>query len=510
MPDLPTQNSSSIPTPLDVSDQISAPGPAASQSSPVPVSAPTPSVVSPSEQHPPQSPPLPQSGSNPFLVEQGGSGADGSKQSLLVRLPWKYILMLLGVVVLLVSIFFGVRAFLAAGGGEEKGVVEIVYWGITYDEAAIAPQLVAYEKQTGVRVRYVKQAEQDYRERLMSSLVKGGGPDVFEFHNTWVPMFSSHLSVLPAQVIDASSFQSSFYPVVSADVQKGGSYVGVPLSFDGLGLFVNSDILASVDKLPPKTWDELRQIAELVTQKDSEDRIVRAGVAVGLTTNVDYWQDILSLMMLQVGTNPGKPSAPLAQDALSFFTSFPSLGVWDETLPSSGEAFAGGRLAMYFAPAREVASIKRLNPNLNFQVVAAPQLAKLNPADPDVSLASYWLQGVGLKSTHSVESWQFVKYLSLQPQAQALGKDFPYARVDMAPIQMDDPYLGAYVKQGKNARSSYLVAGTFDGPTGINGRISKLYEEAVSGFLARQSVDTTLESLVSGVLEVVASYAPKK
>jgi hypothetical protein len=222
--------------------------------------------------------------------------------------------------------------------------------------------------------------------------------------------------------------------------------------------------------------------------------------------------------MLQVGTDPGKPSAVLAADALSFFTSFPSLGVWDETLPSSGEAFANCRLAMYFAPARQIAEIKRLNPNLNFQVVPTPQLAKLNPADGDIFLASYWLQGVGVKSTHVLESWQFTKYLSLQPQLEALfeanktskGVGFPYARTEMASIQMDDPYLGAYVRQGANARSSYLVAGTFDGPTGINTRISNFYEEAVAGFISRQSLESIVQSLVTSVAEVVSSYAPKK
>src|SRR3972149_6732079 len=112
------------------------------------------------------------------------------------------------------------------------------------------------------------QSHQDYRERLTNSLAKGEGPDIFRFHNSWVPMFRKELDYLPPSVMSPSEYSQTFYPVVTSGLTSGTGMVGIPLEYDGLVLYINQDIFDQNAKSPPTTWDDLRQTAISLTKKD--------------------------------------------------------------------------------------------------------------------------------------------------------------------------------------------------------------------------------------------------
>jgi len=387
--------------------------------------------------------------------------------------------------------------------------VTLTYWGLWEEENIINEAISEYQKtHPNVKITYVFQSPRDYRERLQSALARGEGPDIFRFHNTWVPMFKTELSPVPASVFDAASFESAFYPVARNDLRQGNSYVGVPLEIDGLGLFVNEDIFRAAGKSFPKTWDELRQTALELTVKDSQGKIQIAGIALGRTENVDHWSDILGLMMLQNGVDLTNPTGILAEDALTYFTIFSEKDqVWDQTLPPSTTAFATGRLAMYLAPSWRVFEIKKANPNLSFTVVPVPQLQQTN-----VTWASYWVEGVSKKSAFEKEAWEFVKYLSSKETLAKLYQNAaktrlfgePYSRTDMSAQIKEDQYAGAFVTQATAARSWYLASRTFD--NGINDKMIKYFEDAVNAVNQGQSAEKALQTLNMGVSQVLSQY----
>ena len=116
-------------------------------------------------------------------------------------------------------------------------------------------------------------------------------------------------------------------------------------------------------------------------------------------------------MVLQNGGDLKNPVNQRSYDALDYYTHFAKgqNRVWDETMPSSALAFAGGNLAMYFGPSTKAADIKNTNPLLKFKVVPVPQLE-----GGKVAWASYWAIGVSanLKDKKAQgEAWKFVKYL---------------------------------------------------------------------------------------------------
>jgi len=415
-------------------------------------------------------------------------------------------IVLLGLIALVLSRVIGRMR----GGGEAN----LTWWGLWEDEAVVAPLIAEYEAANpNVKIQYVKQSQQDYRERLTNALAKGEGPDIFRFHNSWVPMLKNELDFVPASVMSAGDYAQTFYPVASSDMTSGTGLVGVPLGYDGLALYINEDIFSG--KTPPATWDDLRQTALSLTIKDEQGTITQAGVALGRTENVDHWQEILGLMMLQNGANLANPTGKLAEDALTFYTVFSSVdGVWDATLPPSTTAFAAGKVAMYFGPSWRAFEIRQQNPNLKFRTVPVPQLPKASPNEADVVYATYWAEGIWARSEGKEEAWKFLKFLSSSESLQKIYENAsktrlfgePYPRVEMASLLTQDPIVGSIVTQAPDAQSWYLAARTFDGATGINSQIGKYFEDAVNAVNSGIPAAKALETVASGVSQVLSQY----
>lgn len=388
--------------------------------------------------------------------------------------------------------------------------VTLKYWGLWEPEDLMAGIISDYQKiKPNVTIQYLRQSPKDYRERLQSSLAKGDGPDIFRWHNTWLPMFKTDLSPVPDNIYTANEFDTTFYPIVKKDVFFNGRYYGIPLGFDTLALYVNETIFETIPDLKvPATWDNLRQAAFKLTIRDSRGIPTRAGIALGTTGNVDNFSDILGLMILQNGGDPGKPNNDAVTSAIKFYTLFVNQDrSWSETLPNSTLAFSTGKVAMMIAPSWRAIEIKQSNPQLIFRLYPVPQLPGTN-----LSWATYWLEGVSKKSLNQPEAWDFIKYLSSREvltkmyntaaQSRLFGE--PYSRQDMASLLQTDPFLGAIISQGLSAQSWPLASLTFD--NGLNDRLIKYYEDAVNAYLENQAEETALQNLTQGVSQVLSQY----
>jgi len=422
------------------------------------------------------------------------------------------------IVILFLLIVVGIVAFFSTRTTGDKKVSEkttIVWWGLWEDEATVSSVIDKYEASNpNVEIKYVKQSKQDYRERLTNLLAKKEGPDIFRFHNTWVPMFEGQLAPLPSTVISPADYVQTFYPVAVSDLSNSTGTVGIPLEVDGLGLYINEAIFAESGKVPPTTWDELKEVAKELTITDENGLIIQSGVSIGRTENVDHWPEILALMMLQNGADLNNPTGVAAQNALSFFTSFSSEGIWDETLPFSTTAFSGGKVAMYIGPSWRAFEITKLNPDLRFKVIPTPQLPGEDVFSKDIAYASYWAEGVWSGSKSVEESWKFLRYLSSQESLislfdsaakyRAFGE--PYPRTDMAALLLSHPLAGAFIEQAKNYQSWYLASNTFDGPTGINSQMNSYFKDAINYVNDNGDPADALVTVAQGVKQVLQQF----
>lgn len=391
-----------------------------------------------------------------------------------------------------------------SGSGAPVKETTIAYWGLWEGESVYREVFDEFEAENpGVKIAYTMQSPTDYRERLLSELVRDQGPDIFRFHNTWTPMFRGRMDYLPSSVMTEDDYQNTFFPVIYEDLGSLEGIVGIPLMIDGLGLYYNKTMFATAGIQPPQTWDQLRQAAQQLTIKQGT-AIERGGIALGTANNVDNYSDIIGLMLLQNNANPGNPTNSLAKDAIDYFLLFTKTDqVWDTALPPSTFAFANEKVAMMIGPSWRAHEIAAINPELEFAILPVPQLPS-----SDVSWASYWVEGVSQASPNKALAWKLLEFMS---RPESLRKIYtaasnerlfgnPFPRIDMVDQVIGDPYVGAYVEQAVSAKSWPMAGRTLD--NGINDRIIKYYEDAINA----GATPASLETVANGVTRVLADY----
>ncbi|KUK79285.1 MAG: Putative ABC transporter maltose-binding protein [Microgenomates bacterium 39_7] len=277
--------------------------------------------------------------------------------------------------------------------------------------------------------------------------------------------------------------------------------------YDGLGLYYNKDILRTANEEVPVTWGEVRVLADKLTVR-SGNEVERGGIALGNTTNVEHFSDILGLLIYQNGGDPTNPISGEVRDAIDFYALFAkSTPVYGTNLPSSTTAFARGDVAMMLAPSWRVHEIKHLNPDLDFGIAPVPKLG-----ESEYGWATYWAEGVSSKSPHTDEAWQLLKYLSspevlrklysAQSEIRAFGEIYP--RVDMADELAEAEYVSAYIQDAPLARSGPLCSFTHD--VGLNDSIIDYYADTINKAMSQDLSQNDLQTLNQGVSQVLNQY----
>jgi multiple sugar transport system substrate-binding protein len=418
----------------------------------------------------------------------------------------------LGLFALIAVIIFIFVIVLPLFNKSSSGKVTLTYWGLWEDNKVMQGVISDFERQNpNIKIDYSKQDVKQYRERLISRMQNGTGPDIFRFHNTWYPMFSDILLPFPSDVMSKDDFAKIFYPVAKKDLVQNGAIYGVPLEIDTLSLYVNTQLLQAAGLAAPTNWNDFVNDARAMTVKDENGKIQTAGAAMGTYDNITHAPDIVSLLFLQNGVDlknlPG--SADRATGALTFYTSFATdqNNVWDATLDPSMLAFSKGNLAMYFGYSWDYFTIKQANPDLVFQIVPVPQLPNEN-----ISMASYWVEGASLKSKHQKEAFIFLKFLASkevmekiyadEAKTRAFGE--PYSRVELANLLKDNQILSSVISQAPGASSSYFVDGTFD--NGLNQQANGYLGNAINSIIDGGSAQTAFNTLSQGVTQVMQKY----
>lgn len=433
-------------------------------------------------------------------------------------------LLLIGVGILLVIIaliFFVTRRSGGSPTGETTDskpstpskVVTLTYYGLWEPTSVMKPVIDAFEKQNpGIKIDYKPQSHVDYQERLMTTLKADGAPDVFRLHSTWVPLFVPYLLPATANSISATEINTNFYPIVGKMLVSNNQVYGAPMTMEGLALFVNTAMMKQKQLKNPKTWEDLLTAAKALKESDPlTGKIIRAGVALGNTSNVEHWPDIVTLMLLQAGAKPTTMNSPEVITTIRYYVDF--IGkhkVWDETMPPSVLAFANERVAMIFAPSWRAREIKALNPALSWEVVPVPQLPDVEP----LNWASFWFEAVSKESKHPQESWKFVSFLASANAQQILfdsavtdrGYPQPPANKAAAQVAQKNPVVEPFLTSMETASSFYTASMTRDGKTALNSRLIKYLEDAINSFNLNQDENKIVETLDNGFTQVLSQY----
>lgn len=388
--------------------------------------------------------------------------------------------------------------FLSACVQQEPPPTKIVWWNVFDDPRSFNDIIKTYEENVNVEIELVTFPFATYEDELIDALAAGRGPDIFTIHNSWLPEHSDKIQPVPAtedfahltdkefepiaprleELIDLRTLTDDYVDVVSEDFVKDGRIFALPLYVDSLALFYNEDLLASSGfPRPPTNWTDFAEAAGKLTEVDAQNRVTRAGAAMGASQNINRSTDILTALMIQNGAVPVDGQLQFATfdrtvkradgsdynpgvEALEYYTSFSNQlsdnFSWslDQDVWYSIDNFAAGQVAMMLNYSHQVDRVRAANPNLNFSVARFPQV---EGAPFDVTYANYWGQTVSRSSDVSLEAWEFINYLARDDNNLLYLEQNhkPPAKTTLIKAFENDLDLGVFADQAAVAKSFY-------------------------------------------------------
>lgn len=423
---------------------------------------------------------------------------------------------IIGGAILFFIIAFGliVSLFLATRNKESKEIA-LTYWGIWEEKEVFQPLIDEYQKNNpNVKIEYLKMTPQDYREKLLTRSKSGQGPDLFRFHNTWLPEISDVVSPVPNNILSKGDYDKIFYAVHQNDLKIGDKYYGIPLYVDGLVLAYNDDLFKQAGiSTPPTTWEDVLDYATRLTVKDSSGTIVTSGIALGTAENIDHFSDIFALFLVQNGADIKKLDQPEAAGALESYRGFAEEpnAVWSDAMPNSTDAFIQEKVAMVIVPSWHLLAVKQANPDINLKVVPVPRI----PATKLISIATYWAEGVSKYSKNQVEAWKFLKYLSdkepMQKMHEIQARIRPfgtaYSRIDLGSSLLQNEYLAAVIQQTEGYVTTPSITRTYD--NGLNDAVSTYIRNAINESAKGVNYTAALATAQNGIRQEFEKYKIK-
>lgn len=378
--------------------------------------------------------------------------------------------------------------------------ITLTYWRVFDDSDAFFDIIEKYkELHPNINIEYRKLRYEEYENELLNAWAEDRGPDIFSIHNTWIKKYQAKITPMPAEItmsymvetgsikkevvpqlkttpsLTVRELKNNFADVVASDViLDDGKIYGLPLSIDTLALYYNRDLFnsAGIAKAPEYWNKEFQQDVKKLTKQDPKKGIIQSGVAMGASSNIERYSDLLAVLMMQNGSvmingnqvtfqsvpstikngyNPGL-------EALRFYSDFANplkeVYSWNKDLPNSLQSFTSGNLAMFFGYSYHLEQIKALAPNLNFGISKLPQIEG-NPLA--VNYANYWVETVSKKSAHSAEAWDFIQFLTKEENAKTYLEKTkkPTALKSLISGQQSVEDLGVFAEQILSSKSWY-------------------------------------------------------
>lgn len=407
-------------------------------------------------------------------------------------------------------ILIAIAVFATTRSTAGKNAPNLVLWG-TIDRV-IMDKFVSDAGSTNketVNITYVEKDPKYFEQNLVEALASGVGPDLALVPDDLILRQEDKFYVIPFANYSERTFRDSF-------IQGGEIYLtpagvlALPFAVDPMVMYWNRDIFSGAGLAKePTSWNEFFSLAPKLTKKDNAGNILQSIAALGEMKNVDHSKEILVNLIMQAG-NPiiargtqGRPAvvleekfnAPLvpAEEALRFYTEFANPTKtsysWNRVLPTSFNAFLGGRLAVYFGFSSEISSIRAKNPNLNFDVALVPQANGSLP----ITYGSFLGLAILKTTKNLVPAFNAINTLTSAPLlAQwTLGSGLPPVRRDLLVDKPGDAYKSVFYSAALMSRS-WLDPN----PTVTTQLFTNMVEDVTSGkYMISESVKNTSNNM---------------
>jgi len=382
--------------------------------------------------------------------------------------------------------------------------VVLEYWRISGQPDDLAEVIKNFRSRfshIAINVRVIN--PEDYEQALLEAWAEDRGPDIFSLPNTWLGKYQTKILPMPAFVeltrkykkpvkvfgrvikedevitkerIPGLSFfdlKRNFVDIVHLEVVRDNQILGLPLALDTLVLYFNRDLLNAVKIIEPaKTWEDFVSQIRNLTIFDQSGNLIQSGTALGTAYNIENAPDILSLLMLQNGTKitdalgratfhqplESDPTYFPGEEALRFYTDFANSEKetysWNKQMSQDLEAFVQNKVAYFFGYSYHLPIIKKLAPQLNFDLAPVPQIGT---SLKEINFARYFVEVVAKKSRYPKEAWAFLLFAANADNIKPYLIKTRQATAHRALIalQMQDQEIAPVVSQVITAQNWY-------------------------------------------------------
>lgn len=293
----------------------------------------------------------------------------------------------------------------AAEPASGEGTV-IEFWSFHQNDEAVGLTSIGekYAAHTGedITVNYTEIAWDDYiGTKLTTAFASGEGPDMF---TTCPPQLARYVSAgiaMPLNDYFTDEMKNDFLPNPLAGVTIDGQIYSIPIESELLGLYYDADLFAAEGLEPPKTWEELKDVA-LKLKTDT-----RAGLTTRIANDsvvVFHWLPFVWMAggdVMDVENRKSLLDSQEVKDALQLYHDLMasgSLNAKPSRNPDEIGILCDGETAMQFGGSWCLSQQARDYPDYNLGLVPYPVKTEGGSTS---SAAGGWQMVANAKSQHA-------------------------------------------------------------------------------------------------------------
>jgi multiple sugar transport system substrate-binding protein len=353
----------------------------------------------------------------------------------------------------------------------------------------------------------------DYLKLILVSHTAGKVSDIYGLYSLWGVQLadSGILDQPPADIV--KTVTREFVKVAVEGSTINGQIYGVPMEVANYALIYNKEMLAEAGyKNPPKTWDELVDMAQKLTIRNADGTIARYGFAFLSGWDSAVVHPYLSLLYSLGGKfltddfSECLLDQPEALEALKQEMRLFETGGTDQA--ASVWSFPTGKVAMMIN-----ASWYESNMKIGFKdkYEAVTGVAPIPPLKDNANCGYTWFIGVDRGSKNKTEAWKLIKWMTIDKMANGTTRmgelmamnigSIPTNNADLKsfPEYLGDIFTSEFIKELKNTIQEPNVAQAQEIKT-------ILMREIVEAWHGRKTPEAALRDAKKQIDEILAEF----
>jgi len=395
-------------------------------------------------------------------------------------------------IVLILTLLLGVMAPATAAQGEIKLTV-LTHWG---EERLLTAQQAMFDAYTaahpGVTIELQTVPFEELLTRIVTSRTAGTSPDIYHIYNLWLPEFTNSglLAPLPE---DMESFVADGAAATSVvGVTYNDQMWGVPTEVNTYLLIYNKTLLAEAGfDAPPATWDEVLEMAPLITKTDDTGAVTQVGFGVITGWDSGVVHPFMALLYSNGGQYFSDDFSTVAFDSqqgletLQFYQTLVETGGINQSVAWS--ELVNGNVGMLIMANWYRASLM-LSENIDYETEIGVAEIPVGPSGTETATLAYnWLWSVDAASPNQEAAWDLIEWMNTaagegepSPMGNYLVAEFggiPSMRADQEAFaeELGDHFLAPYVASTAYARQEPVIGGSQEIKTLLQTEIEALF-----------------------------------